>query len=166
MGTGRSKLMHSPPKMNRSKTYILPANLKNSTAYVLWLMNDISRVARPGNSIREEPQHLSLHLLYTLHSWWSELYNVYAKNSCPHFSCWPLTNMYFFPVAPWGACRAVQEEDYSHHRQPLPIHQNQDSGADFLIVGFCISWNRWPTRSRSSWPRLKWPLKTYRWGST
>ena len=75
--------------------------------------------------------------------------------------------MYPCPAAPWRACRAVQEENYSHHGQPLPLHQNQDTGAaDWFSFALHCTLDRWLTRSRSSWPQLRWPSRTFRWRST
>ena len=48
---------------------------------------------------------------------------------------------YLLTVATWRAGRAIQEENHSHHRQPLSIHQNQDTGAtdENAFFGFVAS---------------------------
>ena len=61
----------------------------------------ISRVTGQGDRLREEHQHLSLHFLHPLHSW---------------------------RLSPWRPGRAVQKEDHPHHRQPLSLHQDENTG--------------------------------------
>ena len=39
-----------------------------------------------------------------------------------------------FPAAPRRTCRAIQEENHSHHCQPLPIHQNQNTGSKIICL--------------------------------
>ena len=85
----------------------------------------------------------------------------------------PMIVTYLLTAATWRAGRAIQKENNSHHRQPLPIHQNQDTGTTtdwfpqkHLFWTCCIFLDRWLTRSRSSWPQLRWPSRTFRWRST
>ena len=65
---------NSTLKLRRSKTYSCEDfTYWTRCCIISLLMIAITRAAGPRDCVREEPQHMSVHLLHALHSWRSEL---------------------------------------------------------------------------------------------
>ena len=136
-------------KLRRSKTYSCEDFACSTRCCIISLLIiATTRAEGPRDCVREEPQHMSVHLLHALHSWRSELcmketvspsvllalefhiFRLSNVNLKQEDNTWwqSVGNIYAFTVATRRACRAVQEENHSHHCQPLPVYQNQDTG--------------------------------------
>ena len=56
------------------------------------------------------------------------------NRNCIIKSSWQTFKTNLFPAAPRRTCRAIQEENHSHHCQPLPLHQNQNTGSKIICL--------------------------------
>ena len=181
---------NSTLKLRRSKTYSCEDFACSTRCCIISLLIiATTRAEGPRDCVREEPQHMSVHLLHALHSWRSELcmketvspsvllalefhiFRLSNVNLKQEDNTWwqSVGNICFYSCHTESLQSSTRGKPFSPpsttSRISKPGYRYRRLNLIVFVWICCILLDRWLTRSRSSWLQLRWPSRTYRWRS-